>query len=1394
MVFKRLSTMTIVLMLVVSAFSGYLGTGGAVMANSIQSGSAPENDKYEIYPLPQNEIYLGTNFNITDEVNIVIEETIDESTINLLHKILESKSIQANQSEEMVSDQTNVIIGTRESNGYVDTYFKEHIEYDEAIFNEIDPYVLRIDKKLEEKGTIAILGADTDAAYYALATLQMIFEQIPKKHIQSVMYEDYADAKWRGFIEGFYGFPWSHEARMSLMHFGGKFKMNSYIFGPKDDQYHNSAWRTPYPDEELAEIKELVDAGIESKTHFIWAIHPGMDMIKWDDYETELGKLLTKFEQMYGVGVRQFGLFMDDINRDQALADTDRHVRLITDIANWVNEKENVKPLIYTPPFYNENWAKPNNYLERLKEVPENVEIMYTGKCVVCSVNEKDMQFPKDRHGRDPYVWLNWPVNDYSEGRLMLGKGEMLQQGTHNISGIVTNPMGKAELSKISLFAIADFAWNVDAFDDEQSWLDSFKYIAPEVADEFNTIAYHLSDPSPNQHNFVLAESENIGDELELFLTMFDKGESVEKVGNQLIIEFDRILDAINIFREKNPNQPMVEEIEPWLDSLHYVVKADKHAVKAAIAQQNGNIASAWEEFTKATSAMEENQKITVESLNRGGGISRVPVEAGPKRLVPFANELIETLDAHIYTEIAANNADRGDVGVYTNVNELGGTPVEVKSVSNVLAKIAGINNITLQPSQYIGIKFPSIEQILDIKLESTQSDLVLEVSENNIEWKEVVLGDPYPNAAYVRVINKSDQAVTFNLTKLSIEMENDKSTEPVVSHNYKDIREGNLQELYEGKLGNSKVWFNEAQHVGKYVQIDMGDVVDVHNVAVVIDEDEGDYFREGDLQISLDGKTWETIHSFENPEDRSKNFPEHEAPYRFNRVQVDETQARYVRLISTNYHKYWLALNKIIVNEGMEEAKIYTNVNELGGTPVEVTSVSAISAEIGDINNITLQPSQYIGIKFTTVEQILNIQLESIQSDLVLEVSENNIEWKEVKLGDPYPNAAYVRVINKSDQAVTFDLTKLSVQLDKFVEPVVSHSYKDIRQGNLQELYEGKLGNSAIWFNEAQHVGKYVQIDMGGVVDVHNVAVVINEDEGDYFREGDLQVSLDGKTWETIHSFENPEDRSKNFPEHEAPYRFNRVQVDKIQARYVRLISTKYHKNWLALNKIIVNEGMERPGTENQAIIADPTGERGHEAFHVIDDNLSSFYTQKGEAQGGNLNYKLSQETELSKVIVLQDPEAISLAKVSVRDTESWHHIGTLSESYNSIDVSAYDHVLEVRLEWDESVKPKIYEMIPVKRGEVEMPPVDSASDLKALVEQFEQEGAFENVAAARSLKLHLTAVSHFEDQGAAEKVVRHMGGFKDLLNHQLDNALISKDAKDVLNTQADILIEKWK
>jgi hyaluronoglucosaminidase len=1154
---KSFNCFTAVLLLV-SCFLSPTITANAETSSTTTANTAQESGGYEIYPLPQKQAYSGTKFTITDEVNVVIEETIDEPTRAFLSKLFESKSLKVTFSEQTVTDKTNILLGTNTSNGYVDSYFKNNIAYDAAIFNKVDAYVLNI-----ENGNIALLGADTDAAYYGLATLKMIFDQMPGKEIQSVKFDDYSDTKFRGFIEGFYGFPWSHEDRKSLMRFGGNFKMNTYIFAPKDDRYHNSAWRTPYPADELAKMKELVDVGHETKNQFVWAIHPGFNMINWNNYDAELQTLLAKLEQLYGIGVRQFGLFMDDISTSQSLTDRDKHVKLITDVANWAAAKGDVKPLIYCPPFYNQSWTgetgKP--YLRALANVPKNVEIMWTGRSVVGSVNQTDMQWPKDLHGRDPYMWLNWPVNDYKDARLMLGKGEILKPGTHNISGVVSNPMGHAELNKIALFAVADFTWNIDDFNDEASWLDSFKYVAPEAAEELNTIAYHLSDPSPSGHGLVVGESENIKAELEAVLNKFTKGESVQDAGSQLIGEFDKILQAMTDFKKKSSNEKMKAEIEPWLNSLNEVVKSGKHAVQAAIALENNQMNDAWEGLASATSALSDSKNFRIKKLN----YPDVTVEAGMKRLVPFAEQMIKMLDRQVSLSIDPDF-------------------------------------ISVMPMSSYG----------------------------SSGWDRMVDGDP-ATYSYIQIIQKN----------------------------------------------------------GDWYGLDLGKTTKVHDIEIIQGRTDTDHdiFQRGVLEYSLDGTNWTPIGG-----ERSG--------FKITEKELD-VEARYVRYRLTHAGipggkpDLWTAVREFKVNQNAGKASIFSNVGAFKELPV---TVSGNKVEMANAGNIVLKPGQYLGLELPAIENISDISVQKTAGDVTLESSENGVEWKTIALDGSYESAAYIRLINKGDRDANFELQQMSITLEKFSEPVVSHNYEGVYSGNVKNIFDGKLEDKT-WFSGMQTSGKYVQVDMGGTVEVHNVAVVINDGEGDYLREGELQLSLDGKTWESIHRFTNPGDRSLNFPEHKVPYRYKTVQVDGQKARYVRLISTKTHNYWFALNEIIVNEGMARPGKENPSLSANPAGENGSEAEKAIDHKLATFYTPAGEPKEGSLTYKLSKHTQLSEIIILQDPGAISNATVSVRDERGWHKAGTLGYSYNSIYTARYKHVLEVKLEWDGTVKPRIYEILPVKR-----------------------------------------------------------------------------------------------
>ncbi|MBY7144675.1 hypothetical protein KFZ56_16775 [Virgibacillus sp. NKC19-3] len=79
------------------------------------------------------------------------------------------------------------------------------------------------------------------------------------------------------------------------------------------------------------------------------------------------------------------------------------------------------------------------------------------------------------------------------------------------------------------------------------------------------------------------------------------------------------------------------------------------------------------------------------------------------------------------------------------------------------------------------------------------------------------------------------------------------------------------------------------------------------------------------------------------------------------------------------------------------------------------------------------------------------------------------------------------------------------------------------------------------------------------------------------------------------------------------------------------------------------------------------------------------------------------------------------------------------------------------------------------------------SLANLQILVDRFEEDGEFANDEAARSVNLHLTAISQFEEQDETEKVIKHLESLLELLDHQSENDLITAEAYNLIEPQAD-------
>lgn len=621
---------------VVIAASGIPMTGMQVQAQEGDSADA----QYEIYPIPREITYDpdGGTIELSDAPNLVIEkDVVDEATENRLDDILELKGIEGTASNAVVSGKTNILVGVKDSGGVVDNWFDQNITYDVDHFEQVDAYVLAI-----QDGVIAVLGKDTDAAFYGLSTLKLIVEQTAGRTIRKLQVNDYASGQYRGFIEGYYGIPWSVDDRISLMKFGGDFKMNIYIFAPKDDPYHNSHWREPYPEKELADIKRMVEAGAASKCRFAWAIHPFMnDPITNTTeaaYQEGLTAIKEKFQSLYDVGVRQFVISADDASSQVTL-----QARLCRDMTEWVKAHKGTYNLVFVPQVYCTSavgWSSwggstVEQYFSYFRNI-EDLEIMWTGEWVCHPASQNTMDNFKSKSGKEAFMWLNWPVNDVNHSRLVMGPAEtgILEPGLNNFMGLVTNPLEQAEASKTSLFAIADFAWNTTDFSCFKSWEDGFQYIEPGAPEAMHELCKHLTNPSPGGITS-MGESTELTPYITAFTSAYNNGNGTdyENEANALIEQLQKIVKAADDFQNNGVNENLQDEMKPWVDSLRYLSRACIGFIKTAVGLKNNDNAAVFGSYLSAVNNYKASQECKAPQLNN----TTINVEAGAMKIMPFA-------------------------------------------------------------------------------------------------------------------------------------------------------------------------------------------------------------------------------------------------------------------------------------------------------------------------------------------------------------------------------------------------------------------------------------------------------------------------------------------------------------------------------------------------------------------------------------------------------------------------------------------------------------------------------------------------------------------------------------------------------------------------------------
>ena len=446
---------------------------------------------------------------------------------------------------------------------------------------------------------VVLSGAGGAGTFYAVQTLRQLIQRTPRPaQLQDVTVRDWPSMPLRGVIEGFYGPPWSTADRLSSFAFDGQNKMNTYVYSPKDDPYLRAQWRDPYPSDQLAVIKQLIDGAAANHVTFTYALSPGLSICF--SSPSDLQALITKFQSIWDIGARAFAIPFDDINysawncpQDQSAfgppgpaAAAKAQVHVLNAVQQqFIDTHPGAAPLEFVPTEYADTSATP--YKQTIaSQLDPHVVVEWTGDGVVVrQITSQQGAAAKQVFGHDILVWDNYPVNDYITDRLLMGPYTGRDPGLGQyVTGITANPMIEEEASKIALFTAGAYYWDNGNYDPQAVWLAGIKDIGGSVWPALKVFAENNYSSALNP-----AESPALTPLIAAFWQALSSGSGLPAAAGQLESYFSQMAAAPGQLRSGLGNADFLSEAAPWLDKLGLYGQAGQAAVQMLLAEQSGD-------------------------------------------------------------------------------------------------------------------------------------------------------------------------------------------------------------------------------------------------------------------------------------------------------------------------------------------------------------------------------------------------------------------------------------------------------------------------------------------------------------------------------------------------------------------------------------------------------------------------------------------------------------------------------------------------------------------------------------------------------------------------------------------------------------------------------------
>jgi hypothetical protein len=608
------------------ALAAPLGALGSVLSPQDRSPRLPD-----LSPPPQQVSVSGHHVQLNGLVTIVTGDFADEPTLKVIREVVSSAGGRVTISSSSKSHGTHIIVGTDKDNEAAANAAKK-LTGESASDLEPEGYVLAVGN-YDHRPIIVLNGVDARGTFYASQTLRQLAQG--GRHVPGVQVRDWPLMAVRGSVEGFYGIPWSHEARLDQFAFYGKHKMNTYIYTPKDDVLLRRNWRDLYEGSHLEDIKELVQTANGNHVDFTFALSPGNDLCYSSDEDFEA--TVKKFNQIRDLGVRRFYLALDDIPTDAFHCDADEEKWHFTD--DWLPlasaqtfylnrlqkefvEANGLEDLETVPTSY--IGSRPDPYKERFgSSLDKKVRIQWTGEDTMSPniTSESAMRASKTYVTDNLFVWDNFPVNDMAFYRLFLNPlTERAPDLYKHLLGFTSNPMQQPYASMLALINYGDYTWNGPEYDAAKSMTAAIEELAGPKKDvrealvAFVDLNQHWPYRQPEIFAPALSKDVKAFWEARSSKSWLTPQSGTRALRNRLKL-LSKLPDTLSRMEEKK----FALDVKPWSVAAMQWAEACEELISMLELLDKGKKEQAGEKLKKAEEWIEKTKEKTIDTLDREG-------------------------------------------------------------------------------------------------------------------------------------------------------------------------------------------------------------------------------------------------------------------------------------------------------------------------------------------------------------------------------------------------------------------------------------------------------------------------------------------------------------------------------------------------------------------------------------------------------------------------------------------------------------------------------------------------------------------------------------------------------------------------------------------------------